>query len=315
MRHLIYIFVIISLSFTVNAQLKSRSLMLEDEKRMFTSVSAKDEKGNALTISPLAIELNEQGVRKALVENNYKEALLLFRRAVDIDSGCFTCRYNLGRSFHETGNLDEAVETFTQLTKAKPDYAIAYAGLGDTLREKEQFTEAIAAYRQALKLENKDAITHCNLAIALHHTEDYKQAVHHFDEAIKLKPNLPEAHSNRGATLYALGRYKDALKSLQKADSVKPKTAEILNNIGAVLDKMGKKKQAHDYFLEAVRLNPEYKSAIYNLALSFLERGDRQAAQQQLKSLENVDFALAEQLRKELWRKYVVDASEVKSKT
>ena len=172
MRHLIYIFVIISLSFTVNAQLKSRSLMLEDEKQMFTSVSAKYEKRNAENVAPLAVELNEQGVNKALVENNYKEALSLFRRAVDIDSECFTCRYNLGRSFLKTGSLDEAVETFTQLTKAKPDYANAYAGLGDALGEKKQFTEAIAAYRQALKLEYKEAFTHCNLGIELHHNED-----------------------------------------------------------------------------------------------------------------------------------------------
>src|SRR5215204_7314074 len=99
MRHLIYIFVIILLSFSVNAQLKSRSLMLENEKQMFTSVSAKDEKRNAKTFSPLVVELNEQGVLKALNENNYKEALSLFRRAADIDSECFACRYNLGRSF------------------------------------------------------------------------------------------------------------------------------------------------------------------------------------------------------------------------
>ncbi|MCA1626284.1 MAG: tetratricopeptide repeat protein, partial [Acidobacteria bacterium] len=78
---------------------------------------------DANNVAHLAVELNEQGVSKALVENNYKEALSLFRRAVDIDSGCFTCRYNLGKSFLKTGNLDEAVETFTQLTKAKPDYA------------------------------------------------------------------------------------------------------------------------------------------------------------------------------------------------
>jgi hypothetical protein len=45
MRHIIYIFVIISLSFTVNAQLKTRSLMLEDEKQTSASVSkARNEK-------------------------------------------------------------------------------------------------------------------------------------------------------------------------------------------------------------------------------------------------------------------------------
>ena len=78
MRHLIYIFVIILLSFTVNAQLKSRSLMLENEKQMFTSVSANDEERNAKYVSPLAVELNEQGVRKALVEKTIRKRFLFF---------------------------------------------------------------------------------------------------------------------------------------------------------------------------------------------------------------------------------------------
>src|SRR5688500_17662282 len=185
MRQIIYIFVLISLSFTVNAQLKSKSLMLENEKQAFTSVSSNDEKKNAERVSPLVVELNEQGVTKALVEKNYEQAISFFRRAIDTDPECYTCRYNLGRAFLKTENFDEAVAVFTQLTKTKPDYANAFAGLGDALGEKEQFTEAIAAYRQALKLEHNDPITHCNLAISFHHVGDYKQALHHFDEAIK----------------------------------------------------------------------------------------------------------------------------------
>lgn len=289
--------------------------MLEDEKQAFTSVSASDGSANSFVVSPLAIELNERGVKKAIAENNYKEALTLFRRAVEIDSGCFQCTYNLGRSLLETGSLDEAVEVFSKLTKSKPDYAAALFGLADAFGMKENYTEAVPIYTKGLEIDEKDAISHCNLAISLHKIKKYEQALQHFDSAIKYNPNLVEAYNNKGASLFALGRYKDALKNLQKADSLKPNSAEILNNIGTVFDVLGKKKQAHEYFLEAVRLQPDYKFGIYNLALSYLDRGDRDAAQQQLKSLESIDFSMAAQLRKEIWKKFVVDVSEVKSGT
>lgn len=313
MRHLIYIFVIISLSFTVNAQLKSKSLTLEnDHKQTFKSVST-DEKSGARSISPLAIEFNRQGIKKVLVENDLEQALPLFQKAVDIDYGCFNCRYNLGMSFLGLGNLDTAIEIFTSLTGEVPNYANAFAGLGDTLGKKGRHAEAVAAYRQALKLENNDPYTYCNLGTSLHQMGEHKEALKYFGEAIRQKPDLVKAHNNRGVTLYALDRMKEALKNFEKADSIQPNTPEILNNIGVTLGRLGKKKEAHNYFEEVLRLQPDYAPAIYNLALSFQERGNRGAAQQQLKSLEGFDFVLADKLRKALWQKFVVDASELKN--
>jgi Flp pilus assembly protein TadD len=111
-----------------------------------------------------------------------------------------------------------------------------------------------------------------------------------------------------------MGRHKEALKDLQKADSIKPDHPQILNNLGVVLSRLGKKQEAHDYYLKALRLQPDYNSAIYNLAVSFLERGDRQAAQRQLNSLQIIDAAMSDLLKKHLWGKFVINASEVKSK-
>ena len=133
-------------------------------------------------------------------------------------------------------------------------------------------------------------------------------------KAIKLQPDFTEAYSNRGYTLFMLGRHKDALESLKKAEKLNPTVAQVHNNLGVVLDRLGKKKEAKAYYEKAVQLKPDYAEAICNLAIIHLEEGNRDAAYEQLKTLEKVDFKLAGQLRNVIWGKFVVDASQVKSK-
>ena len=75
-----------------------------------------------------------------------------------------------------------------------------------------------------------------------------------------------------------------------------------------------KKEEAKKHYLEAVRLKPDYGEGICNLALVYLQNGDREAAYSQLKTLEKVDVKLAAQLRDVMWSKYVVNASKVRTK-
>ena len=52
--------------------------------------------------------------------------------------------------------------------------------------------------------------------------------------------------------------------------------------------------------------------ARYNLAMSFFENNDRKKAEEHLRRLEQIDFSMAQQLRKQFWKKFVVDAEEMK---
>lgn len=308
MRQIFYFFVIISLSLTVNAQLKNKSLGFEIEKQ--TSSAA--DKNGAAELPEEIVTLNQNGVRTVLKENDYRKAEEFFRQAAGLAPGCFICRYNLGRSLIELGNFDEAIELLNILVKDKPDYANAYSILGDAYFGKMRYEESIAAYRKALAMKPDDSITLCNLGTALHRTEKYEEARKVFDRTIKVDSALAEAYSNRGVTLFKLGRLKDALSDFRQADKINPDVAEVENNIGVTLSALGKRKEAQKYFERALQLKPDYADARYNLAVSFFELDDRQKADDQLRLLEKTDFDLAQQLRKQFWKKYVVNADDLK---
>jgi tetratricopeptide (TPR) repeat protein len=76
------------------------------------------------------------------------------------------------------------------------------------------------------------------------------------------------------------------------------------------LERLGKHKEAFDHFSKAVKAKPDYGEAICNLALNYLEKGNRNAAYQQLRLLEKIDLPLADELRKVMWSKYTVNVSK-----
>lgn len=308
MRQIIYFFVIISLSLTVNAQLKNRSLDFEIGKQ----TSSADKNGTPEEFPEEVVKLNQNGLDAALKENDYRKANDFFRQAAGLAPGCFVCRYNLGKSLAALEKYDEAVEVLSKLVQEKPDFANAYAILGDAYFGKNRFEESVSAYQNALAIEPKDAITHCNLGIAQHRLNKYEAAIQSFDKAVKIDPQLAEAYGNRGVSLFALGRLKDALADFRRAETMNPSAPEVENNIGVTLSQMGKQKEAHKYFERALQLNPGYDAARYNLAMSFFERNDRKQADDQLRQLEKTNFEMAEQLRKQFWKKYVVNADDMR---
>ena len=259
----------------------------------------------ATGVAPEAIRLNNEGVAKVL-NGRYEEAAGDLRRAVAIAPDCFECRYNLGRALLKTGGETEGIELFRKLISEKKDFRDAYAALGDGLSEKGLFEEGIAAYREALRFDRKDAVTLCSLGHSLEQLKKHNEALEALNESIKLDPRLAEAHINRGVTLYSMGRVKDAVENFRNAISLNSASAEAHSNLGVALDRLGK-KEAHQYFVEAARLRPDWGYAIYNLGVSNLKRGERDAARTQISSLERLDTGLAESLKKQLWQKYVVE--------
>ena len=67
----------------------------------------------------------------------------------------------------DQGKLEEAIASYRQAVRLKPDYAEAYNNLGNALKDQGKLEEAIASYQQALRLKPDYAEAHNNLGNAL----------------------------------------------------------------------------------------------------------------------------------------------------
>lgn len=65
--------------------------------------------------------------------------------------------------------------------------------------------------------------------------------------------------------------------------------------------------------MAAERLAPDWEDIAYNLALNFSETGNREKSDEYLLKLKNSNPAIADQLRKALLQKYVLDVSKNKN--
>jgi tetratricopeptide (TPR) repeat protein len=309
MQKVFIIFAVIVFSSSIaTAQLKMRDFQTIREET--------DNGAQAETISAGAVnfaELNALGVKKALIEKNYPQAIEFFSKAVAAAPDCFQCKFNLGRSLFAIEKYDEAIRVFNELIALNPKSAELNSSLGEAFYQKHLYEESLGFFREAVKLNPSDAITLSNYAISLSRLEKFEEALRMLDQALKINPGFAEAYGNRGYALYRLGRQKEALEALRKAEKIDPNLAQVHNNLGVVLDYFGKQKEARAHYLLAVKIKPDYAEGICNLAISYLQNGERDAAYEQLKRLEKVDSALAELLRTTIWSKYVVDASKVKA--
>ncbi|HUF04992.1 MAG TPA: tetratricopeptide repeat protein [Aridibacter sp.] len=308
MRNTFILLALIILTVQVNAQLRDRSLRVGGETavKSFTDTNSVEPKD--------FVSLNRLGVETGLERGDYSAARVYFEKALTANHECFVCRYNLGRALIKLDKYPEAIEQFEKLVEEQPGFADGYASIGEVYSLAERHEVSTRYYKRALELAPDDAITLNNYASSLDRLGYFDEALKLFRKAIRIRPDMVEAHCSLGVTLYKVGKKSEAYERLKLAHEINPKDAETLNNLGVVVDDLDKNKQAFNYFKEAVRLKPTFANAVYNLGLMHIERGERGEATEQLKALEKLDEVLANELRKHLWSKWVLDANEVGSK-
>ena len=85
-------------------------------------------------------------------EREIDEAIVQFRRALEIKPDQPAVHYNLGSVLADHGEVDEAMVHFQRALEIQPDYAEAHYRLGLALARRGRLDEALAHYQKALEL-------------------------------------------------------------------------------------------------------------------------------------------------------------------
>jgi len=156
------------------------------------------------------------------------------------------------------------------LSKAPHNYR-AHNNLGNIMMDKGEVDKAIQYYSDALKLKQRYWVTHNNLGIALVSRSQLRGAITCFENALKLKPDYGDACYNLAKALSMQGRLKEAERYYLDALRLSPDDFEAHNNLAVLLVKQGKIRDARAHFMEAIRIKPDFKSAVENLKKVALE--------------------------------------------
>jgi tetratricopeptide (TPR) repeat protein len=124
----------------------------------------------------------------------------------------------------KSGNIGEAKNILSNLSKAYPDLAGPYVNLGIIHFRADEIDQAEQAFRQALKVNPENAVSLNHLGIINRGKGKFEEARTDYEKALEIDPNYAYAHLNYGILLdLYLGELENALKHYKKFQELAPK--------------------------------------------------------------------------------------------
>jgi tetratricopeptide (TPR) repeat protein len=203
----------------------AQSAIYRDAETCFRAVIAKNP--NSATARS---NLGSAFLRKGSVD----EAIVQFKRSVEIDPNYQFGHYNLAAALMQKGEPDAAIPHLRTVLKANPNHPKAYYTLGNALSKKGEVDEAVASYKRALALWPDLPDAHCNLANLLLEKGEIDEALAHYRMALALQPDNPGAHYNVAVGLVRKGELEPAIAELRLAlriDPAYPDAEPLLNDL------------------------------------------------------------------------------------
>ncbi len=201
-----------------------------------------------------------------LQKGSVDEAILHFRKALQLKPDSADVHNNLGSALAQKGNVDEAITHFQKALQIKPDYADAHYNLGTALLQKGSVNEAITQYQQALQLKPDSADVHNNLGNALLRMGRVDEAIAQYQQVLQIYPDNAKAHYNLGDALLQKGNVDEAIAQYQQVLQINPDDAEARNNLDNALLLKGRVDKALAQYQEALQTNPDSVEVLNNLA-------------------------------------------------
>jgi tetratricopeptide (TPR) repeat protein len=150
---------------------------------------------------------------------NLPSALVMYRRAQEVDPTSARVLLNLGIAQNESRDPAAAVQSFRESLTRDPLQPLAYVNMGIAFEAQNDLRQAAAAYRQALKLNEREPLAYYNLGNVFVKTDSLDAALRMYQRTRELDASLAPAHfmvarilAQRGAGERAL---RDALAAVE----------------------------------------------------------------------------------------------------
>lgn len=122
-------------------------------------------------------------------------------------------------------------------------------------------------------------------------SHNYQQALEFYDRAYKLKPNDFDVLAGLGNANFDLEHYPEAERWYQQALQLKPDAVNVLTDLGSTyfLRTPREVDKAIAAYRASLKYDPRHERTLQNLVGALIEKGDKTAAHEMLKRLEEVN--------------------------
>jgi Ca-activated chloride channel homolog len=139
-----------------------------------------------------------------------------------------TSHNDRGLELIKAGKAEEAIVSFKQAIKLKPDFAEAHKNLGDLYFLVEEYKKAVEAYKQAIRYQSDFVTAYANIGTAYFRMGEHKKAIESYKQAIRLDPTQPPIYYNLASTYVEQDNREAALEQYKILKTKDPALASKL---------------------------------------------------------------------------------------
>ena len=179
---------------------------------------------------------------------------------------------NLGLFYEKEGNIEKAVDLYSNSIKVHPGNSNAYFHRGSIYGRAGQLSEAIADLDLAIRYSPASIKAYINRAIAKAMVKDYPGALADLDWVLAREKN-GEAYLNRGILENELKKYTEAIPDFQEALKLDPSCQKCYYSLGLADYYSKRYEEAIACFSNSIVMDPGSGMSYYYRALSNIETG------------------------------------------
>jgi tetratricopeptide (TPR) repeat protein len=230
------------------------------------------------------------------------EALGSYRQVLKQKPDHVESLFHAGYISFKLGQRDEAMQFFKRLLAIDPKDAGAAANFAaldardNEVRKSRKEPTPGVTLREVADANPNSAEAHTNLGAQLITEEIYPEAVAALQKAVTLKPDSAAAQYNLGLAQLKTGDYQNAVVSITKALELTPNWPDAYNNLGLAYAGLKKYDDAVKAYREAIRIIPDYAGATYNLGIAYVGLGQGTLALPLVEKLKPVNWDLQARL-------------------
>jgi len=125
-------------------------------------------------------------------------------------------QFDLGNTYYQQGNLDEAAAAFEAALKVQPSHLGSLTNLGVVYYQQGRLDDAVAQFEAGLKADASDAQLHYLLGAVRLQQGRLDDAEKSFLRAGELQPDLPEVYYGLGALYRLQGKTDEAIAAFER---------------------------------------------------------------------------------------------------
>ncbi|MEI6292729.1 MAG: tetratricopeptide repeat protein [Methanomicrobiales archaeon] len=148
--------------------------------------------------------------------------------------------YNQGIDDASLRNYTDAIASYDNAIRIKPEYSKAWYNRGIALFNLGRYGDAIASYDNASRLDPGNSDVWVNRGVALGMLDRFDDAIASYDNASKINPDDSDVWYNRGNAFLYLDRYDDAIASYDRALKINPGYISAQQNRDMALKQINK---------------------------------------------------------------------------